>query len=62
MELNTGEVKNNPRYVYQKTGSNADADLSLPAADEDRSERVITSVKIINMNTRTGVSDTTIVK
>ncbi|MCC7031195.1 MAG: murein L,D-transpeptidase catalytic domain family protein [Chitinophagaceae bacterium] len=62
MDLNTGEVKNNPRYVYQKTGNNADADLSLPAADEDRSERVITSVKIINMNTRTGVSDTTIVK
>ncbi len=61
MDLNGVEVKNNPRYVHLKS------EPTDPLADEealgnDRKEKVYSSIIIVNLNPRTGASDTTIVK
>lgn len=62
MELNTNDVKNNPRYIHVSNEQNEEIDAEdLPEVVAPK-ERIISSIKIIDLNTRTGVSDTTIIK
>lgn len=60
MDLNN-DVKNNPRYVYVKSSDKEEPDPDSEVVQSTK-EKIISSVVTINVNSRTGVCDTIIVK
>ena len=62
MDIHTNDVKNNPRYVNIKSNDKPLENVEGDMAMVEPKEKIISSVVIINQNSRTGVSDTTLVK
>ncbi len=60
MDLNN-DVRNNPRYVNIKSSGKEEPDADSEVAQAPK-EKIISSVVTVNLNSRTGVSDTIIVK
>lgn len=58
MELDEKGVKNNPRYVQVKSRTTNAATLQDADAYGEPKEKIISSVVVVNMNSRTGICDT----
>lgn len=62
LPLNEMEGKNNPRYVRVKSSGKGMSDGQQEMAKAEVKKKVISSVMIINVDSRTGQTDTTCVK